>query len=169
MNSINLLTDYMQRKSPGTIAAQLHDLALFASFLSQNNYTNEISAAALQNQASAWSQITWRAVQHFVDKQIEDGNAISSINRRLSTIKNYAKLAAKSGLLNAGEFALITTIAGYSSKEAKRVDENYARTSSTAEGPTAYTARSARSTAYVSFTGTWTPCWRNGLVASQTF
>lgn len=124
MTSTNLLTNYMQRKSPSTIAAQLHDLALFASFLSQNNYTHEISAAALQNQAEAWSQITWRAVQHFVDKQIEDGNAISSINRRLSTIKNYAKLAAKSGLLNAGEFALITTIAGYSSKEAKRVDEN---------------------------------------------
>jgi integrase len=125
ITSSNLLTDYVQRKSPGTVAAQLRDLALFASFLCKHNYTNKINAFALQTQAETWSKITWRAIQHFVDQQIEDGSAISSINRRLSTIKNYAKLAAKSGVLDAGEFALITTIASYSSNEAKRLDENH--------------------------------------------
>jgi integrase len=51
------------------------------------------------------------------------GDAVGSINVRLSTLKTYTKLAAKTGVLSVEENALIRTITGYSHREARRVNE----------------------------------------------
>jgi integrase len=50
------------------------------------------------------------------------GYAVGSINGRLSTIRTYAKLAAKAGAIEPQEAALIGSVQGYANKEVKRVD-----------------------------------------------
>jgi len=119
----DLFTDYLKRKSPGTIAAQQSDLKHFFDFLQKQNYANHVTCLDdLRFRSAAWATITYPIVQSFIDQQLEAGRAISSINRCLSTIKTYAKLAAKAGQLAAGEYALISCITGYSPTHAKRID-----------------------------------------------
>ena len=62
-------------------------------------------------------------VKGFRNWMVAQGDAVGSINVRLSTVKAYAKLAYKAGALDHSEFAMIRTITGYAHKEAKRVDE----------------------------------------------
>lgn len=122
MSDNTLFLTYVQQKSENTLIAQRTDLAAFLSFLEDNHYTNTTSIEQMQLSAAAWQSITWQIVQSFVEWQLAQGHAISSINRRLSTIRTYAKLAAKAGDLAASEYAMITTITGYSSSAAKRID-----------------------------------------------
>ena len=74
------------------------------------------------------SQVSYQALQHFVDEQIQEGHALSSINRRISTVKNYAKLAAKAGELDPGEYAMVATISHFSSTDKKRIDSRRSTT-----------------------------------------
>jgi integrase len=62
-------------------------------------------------------------VDGFVKWQLQQGHATASINRRLSTVKTYAKLAAQAKAITASELALIQTVKGYGGKEAKQVDD----------------------------------------------
>ena len=71
----------------------------------------------------AWRGITWGLVEGFRNWMVRQGDAVSSINTRLSEVKTYAKLALKAGALTPEEYAVIRTVAGYSQKEGKRVDE----------------------------------------------
>lgn len=127
----DLFADYVNRKSHNTILAQQRDLNLFADFLRKHSYANfggEGNGFDLQRNVLAWSQVSYRALQQFIDEQIQEGHAISSINRRISTIKNYAKLAAKTGVLDPGEYAMMTTISNFSSAEKKRIDSRRSTT-----------------------------------------
>ena len=67
--------------------------------------------------------ISWGLVEGFRNWMVQQGDAVSSINARLSAVKTYAKLALKAGALTPEEYAVIRTVAGYSQKEAKRVNE----------------------------------------------
>lgn len=118
---------YLDYKSKNTLVAQGTDLALLATFLKSKDYANPPSKEQLQTSAEAWRTITWQTVQAFVDWQLAHGHAITSINRRLSTVRTYAKLAAKSGELAPGEYAMITTISGYSPRAAKQIDDHRPR------------------------------------------
>ncbi|MEO8393944.1 MAG: hypothetical protein ABI700_13215, partial [Chloroflexota bacterium] len=80
-------------------------------------------ALRLYSDPAAWSGITYGLVAGFVRWQLQNGYAIASINVRLSTVKQYAKLAFQAGALGAEPHALIRTITGYQFKEQKRVDE----------------------------------------------
>lgn len=113
--------DYISRKAKNTVKAQGFDLAVFADYLSIAGVT--VGANDLQTVPAAWQGVTWGLVQGFVKWQLTQGHAVGSINRRLSTVKTYAKLAAQAGTINAQELALIRTVAGYAGKEAKRVNE----------------------------------------------
>src|SRR5688572_33007682 len=55
--------------------------------------------------------------------QLHHGYAIGSINGRLSTVRTYAKIAAKVGAISAQESILIASVQGYASKEARHIDE----------------------------------------------
>jgi len=114
-------TDYRQRKSANTLRAHDTDLALFADFL--RAFGHAVEGAALAADPGAWHGVTWGLVEGFVRWQLQQGYAIASVNRRLSTVKKYAALAAKAGALDTTERALIRDVAGYSHKEAKKVDE----------------------------------------------
>jgi integrase len=62
-------------------------------------------------------------VAGFVRWQLEQGYAVAPVNVRLSTVKQYAKLAFQAGALDATQHALIRTVTGYQYKEQTRVDE----------------------------------------------
>lgn len=112
--------DYISRKSAQTIKAQRFDLACFAEYLAAASVT--VDGEQLQTAPTAWQGITWGIVKGFVEWQLQAGHATASINRRLSTVKTYAKLAVQAGTISAQDLALIKTVAGYSPKEAKRVN-----------------------------------------------
>ncbi len=73
--------------------------------------------------AEAWRGLTWGLLEAFRNWMVAEGDAIGSINVRLSTVKTYAKLATKAGTLSPEDHALIRTVTGYSHKEARRVNE----------------------------------------------
>jgi integrase len=54
---------------------------------------------------------------------LQQGLALASVNRKLSTVKVYAGLAAQAGIITGSDLALIKSIGGYAAKEFKRVDE----------------------------------------------
>lgn len=121
-----IFADYISRKAKNTVKAQMFDLAVFADYLAAAGVL--VDAAALQTTPSAWQGMTWGIVEGFVKWQLQAGHAVASLNRRLSTVKVYAKLAAKAGAINAQDLALIKTVAGYSPKEAKRVNAGREKT-----------------------------------------
>lgn len=113
--------DYISRKAKNTVKAQGFDLAVFADYLAAVGV--RVDAAQLQTTPGAWQGMTWGIVQGFVQWQLQAGHAVASLNRRLSTVKVYAKLAAQAGAISAQDLALIKTVAGYGQKEAKRINE----------------------------------------------
>ncbi len=134
----SVFIDYLSRKADNTIRRQAADLARFAEYL--NRVGHEVGIRLGQDMvefaqavagfhdghapdADAWQSITWGLVEGFRNWMVAEGDAVGSINVRLSTVKAYAKLAAKAGVLSAEEHALIRTVAGYSHKEGHRVDE----------------------------------------------
>lgn len=133
--------DYLNRKSLNTIRAQRTDLDNFVEYLhditrqqksSQQEAIQMVTqlptAEALQNEPSAWKGISWGLVDGFVRWMLAQSYAIGSINRKLSTIKHYAKLATQAGTLDQVELALIRNITSYSQKEGKRIDQRRQQT-----------------------------------------
>jgi integrase len=115
----SVFVDYRARKAANTLRRQANDLALFAEYL---------GAAGLQvgdfaSDPQAWRGVTWGLVEGFARWGLQQGYAVPSVNVRLATVKTYARLAMKAGALDQTEYAMITTVKGYSHKESKRVDE----------------------------------------------
>jgi len=122
----SVFEDYLSRKADNTIRRQLADLNRLADFLAATMALVGQSAPsgdALQHDPAAWSGITWGLVEAWVKWMIGAGDAMGSVNVRLSTVKTYAKLATKAGVLPTETLAMIRLVQGYSLKEAKRVDE----------------------------------------------
>jgi len=120
----SVLVDYQSRRSKQTLRRQRADLALFEQFLA--NAGNPTIGLSVDLQK--WQAITWGLVEAFNTWQLQKGYATGSINVRLATIKAYSQLAAKAGHLSHQELALIRTIQGYRSAEARNIDENRSQT-----------------------------------------
>ena len=139
----NVFADYVSRKAKNTVRAQNADLQRFAEFFTaagvpapsgqpkpaesdKEGYKGYMVgwADCLQSDPAAWQGVSWGLVEAFVKWMVQQGEAISTLNRRLSTVKVYAKLAAKAGAIEPRELALIKVVSGYSAKEGKRIDEN---------------------------------------------
>jgi len=134
----SVLADYLSRKADNTIRRQAADLARFVEFLNQvGEHAGVELGAALAGfvesvamfpdgtspDPEAWRGVTWGLVEAFRNWMVGQGDAVGSINVRLSTVKAYAKLATKAGALSPEELAMIRTVAGYAHKEARRIDE----------------------------------------------
>jgi integrase len=130
--------DYLSRQSDNTLRAQAASLARFADYLNRigegvgQSFGADMTAFAAAVAAfpdgpvpdpDAWQGISWGLVEGFRNWMVQEGDAVSTINARLSAVKTYAKLAMKAGALTPEEYAVIRTVAGYSQKEAKRVNE----------------------------------------------
>ncbi len=112
-------TDHTARKADNTIRRKIADLALFETFLRSAG----VPATNLYDNPQAWRGVTWGIVEAFRNWQLQQGYAIGSINGRLSTVRTYARIAARAGAITPEESILIASVQGYASKEAKHIDE----------------------------------------------
>lgn len=110
--------DYRSRRADNTLRRQDADLRLFAEYLANVG----IEAGELARDPMAWQGITWGIVEGFVRWQLGIGYAVGSVNVRLTTVKMYARLASKAGVIEPGEAVLIGAVKGYSHKESRRID-----------------------------------------------
>jgi integrase len=118
--TLNIFEEYQQRKSANTLRRQKADLDLLIRFLHEFNVEPE---SDLMNDPESWRGASWGLVEAFRRWQLDQGYAIESINVRLSTIKTYAGLAHKAGIIPLEEYALIRMVSGYSHRESMHVDE----------------------------------------------
>lgn len=117
--SRSAFVDYQSRKAKNTLRRQSADLALFAQYLRLAG----LQVGDFSQDPLAWRGITWGLVEGFARWQLQQGYAVASTNVRLATVKTYARLALKAGVLDQTEHAMMTTVKGYSHKEGKRIDE----------------------------------------------
>jgi integrase len=112
-------TDYLSRKSENTIRSQAASLSRFAEYLSLIG----VEVGDLQYDPAAWRGVTHGLVKGFRNWMVAQGDAIASINARLSAIKMYVKLAMDAGTVAPEDGILVAGVRGYSQKESKRVNE----------------------------------------------
>src|SRR5689334_12192781 len=122
--SLALFADYRSRKAPITRAAHDDDLAAFARYLANAG----VQTGDLANDPDAWRGMSWGLVEGFLRWQLQQGAAVSTLNRRLSTVKTYARLAAQAGALPQPVYQLIRAVQGYTHQEGRRLDAERART-----------------------------------------
>jgi hypothetical protein len=121
-----VFVDYLSRKSDNTIRSQAASLTRFADYLDRigegigQSFGADIAAFAdavaafpdgLAPDPNAWEGISWGLVEGFRNWMVQEGDAISTINARLSAVKTYAKLARKAGALTPEEYAVTRTVA----------------------------------------------------------
>ena len=117
----SIFVDYTSRKSINTLRAHQYDLQTFCNYLYELG-AQATDAPTLQENETAWRGVTWGLVEGFVKWMLQQGYAIGTANRKLSTVKNYAKLANQAGVIPHEEALLIRNVKGYSQKEGKRID-----------------------------------------------
>lgn len=115
--------EYQSRKADNTLRRQRADLAVFADFLTVAGIPDAPTADDLYNTPDGWRGVTWGLVEAWRNWMLQQGYAVGSVNVRLSTVKTYAKLAAKAGALEPQDLAMVRTVGGYSHKEGLRIDE----------------------------------------------
>lgn len=111
--------EHVARKATNTERRKRADLALFEKFLQSAN----VPARDLFTDPQAWHGVTWGIVEAFKTWQLKQGYAIASINGRLSTVRTYARLAAKAGVISPQESILIASVEGYANKETKHIND----------------------------------------------
>lgn len=124
------LADYMARRSPNTLRRQRADLDRFADFLAAMgiNGIDGITGERLAAELSAWTPITHGLVMAYRAWMVRQGDAIGSINVRLTTVRTYVRLAHAAGYISDSERALIGDVGGYEGREAVNVDAGRERT-----------------------------------------
>jgi integrase len=120
----NVFNDYQQKVSTNTLKRQKDDIALFSAFLKHVGMIKD----NLMVDCAEWHGITYGLIETFKRWQLEQGYAIASINAHLSTVKVYAQLAVKAGVLTAEDYALIKMVSSYRHKEGRNVDEKRVQT-----------------------------------------
>lgn len=111
--------EYRLRRADQTLRRQEADLNLFITMLEALS----VPCGDLARDPEAWRGITWGLVEAFIKWQLKKGYAVPSVNVRLSTVKVYARLAMQSGTMPSQEYALIRSVASYSQREQRRIDQ----------------------------------------------
>src|SRR5260370_9979237 len=114
----NVFQEYQDKMAANTLKRHNDDLALFSQFLTHVGMTKE----NLLVDAAEWQGITFGLVEAFKRWQLDQGYAIASINAHLSTVKVYAKLATKAGILSSEPYAMIKIVSVYRQNERRNVD-----------------------------------------------
>ena len=120
----NVFEDYQSKVTENTLKRQQDDIKLFSQFLKHVGMAKD----NLMVDAIEWQDITFGLIEAFKRWQVDQSYAIASINAHLSTVKVYAKLAAKAGVLASEEYAMIKMVSGYRHKEGRNVDQKRERT-----------------------------------------
>lgn len=91
-----------------TLRAQGADLDRWARYLGAVGA--EGAGCSWADEPSCWAGVSWGLVEGFTRWQEAEGYSLSSIARALSTVRGYAKQAARAGVLSAEALALIGTV-----------------------------------------------------------
>jgi integrase len=116
----SVFADYRTRKAANTLKMQANALSAFRGFLGRAG----VHVDGLGTDPAAWRGVTWGLVEGFRNALVREGYAVGTVNAWLSTVKVYARLAAKAGALDRQELAMIASVDGYSRKDAQRVDDH---------------------------------------------
>ncbi|MEM9773989.1 MAG: tyrosine-type recombinase/integrase [Chloroflexota bacterium] len=129
----NTFEEYQKRKSSNTLLAQQSDLNLFLEFINAiydktEGSELEVSFRLYPNQLytdpAAWQLITHGLLTLYKNFLENEGYALSSINRSVSTIRKYASLATTAGYIQPTTNLQIQGVKGYLGAEAHHVDSN---------------------------------------------
>ncbi len=115
----NLLADYHAVLSQETLRRQMNDLSLLERCIEEET---GVILTGLASDLRAWHGITHGIIRGFVQWQLKQSYAISTINVRLGTVKAYAKLAMKYGSIDAESYLKIQSIRAIQGREAKNKD-----------------------------------------------
>lgn len=129
----HIFAEYLQRRADNTLKRQLSGLRLFSAYLDELYQRASADAEApsgeeLQTDPEAWRGVTHGIVQAFLRWQFQQGYAVDTVNVRLSTVRTYAKLAMRAGVIPAEEYARLENISGFSLAEGKRIDNRREKT-----------------------------------------
>jgi len=111
-------SDYQDRKAANTLTVQRQALQSFTDYLADVG----TQPGDLYADPEAWRGVTWGLVEGFVKWLLNKGYSLATVNVRLSTVKVYAKLAAKAGAIEPQDLAMIQTVSGYRHSEGKNID-----------------------------------------------
>ena len=109
----NVFRMYQAEKSGSTLSAQRQDLGTFCTYLAEVTVSRD--ADELYDSPEAWQGVTWGLVEGFKAWMLKQGFTISSINRKLSTVKMYAKHAGKANAIPSDELMKIQAVTGIQS------------------------------------------------------
>lgn len=123
--SRGVFVDFRARKAYNTLRRYDANLATFTDFLRSTG----VNVGDLTNDPEAWRGMSWGLVAGFQRWLLAEGYAVGTVNIMVSTVKIFAKLAFRAGVLGAADYALINSIEGYSHKERGKVDEKRERAS----------------------------------------
>jgi integrase len=132
--SADVFGDYGRRSAENTKRAQEWDLRVFAQYLAAAGDVANTPAAiadcakALLEDPARWAGLTFGTVDGFVRWQLAEGYAIGTVNRRLATIKAYAKACMTAGVLSAEGYTKIQGVRGFGHAQGRNVDAERART-----------------------------------------
>jgi integrase len=119
--------DYQSLKAASTLQAQQKDLENFTDYLNeiyeQAGLAHRLLPEQLFSQPEAWVVVSAGLVETFKKQLAAKGFALSSINRALATIRTYAKLALKAGVLDSNAYVHIKAVGGYRGTEAVNFNE----------------------------------------------
>lgn len=111
---------YRDECADRTLAAHAADLGILALFLLTVTGADR-TADDLAVDPSAWTGFTRGMMAAFRQWLINQAYSVGTINRALSTVRVYAKLAAQAGAISPNEIVLIQNVGGISAKS--RIDE----------------------------------------------
>lgn len=115
------MQQFRDNKAANTLKAHDADLQRFKDWLIDHKFP---VTGNMGEDPQQWQHMTFGLVQQFKQYAIEQGYAISSINRMLSTIRRYADLAHNSGVINSTDVLKIKAIPSISDKS--KLDRNRA-------------------------------------------
>ncbi len=131
----SIFEEYHLVKAPGTLQSHRYDLALFSNFLAAMGI--ERAPDALYADAHAWAGMTasllisfrkWLLYpQHTPAQEQAKGYSIGSVRRRMATVRQYCKLAFRSGVIPPDEWTRLSVVKADSHAEGFNVDADRQR------------------------------------------
>lgn len=123
----DVFVDYHKNLAPNTIKRQLHDLENFCIYLEEaKNDKLDREAKDLYSDPYAWQGIHYSLLRGYVKWALDKGYSTGSINIRLSTLRQYCKLAGPKpegvGVIDEDTLAGILTVKGSNGKKARNID-----------------------------------------------
>lgn len=116
----HIFADHLSRKSASTLQAYAEDIRRWDDFIMLAGVNTD--TCDWMHDPSCWQGVTAGLVKSFRQLMINEGYAVSTINRRLATVRTFCRLAHEAHYIGAEEASRISLVAGYRHKEGRQLD-----------------------------------------------